>query len=251
VAGPTYYEGQPVIQASVTVRASAVAPISYAGQPVVATPTPLTPQALDADYVGALYHAVLDRTGTTTEIDQWVVEMQNGMTAPQVAAGFVNSMEHRQEEVNTYYQEFLNRTPDTLASAWVNDLRSGASEEAVVEAILGSTEYQVSHPSTDQFVQGLYVDLLGRQGSPQDIAAWDAALNSGLSRTTVIADFVNSPEAIDQVLDGFYADYLGRTPEPNTSNLWVQMLESPNPSATDVAIGILSSQEFIQDSTQG
>ena len=248
---PVYSSGQPVIQATVAVRASAVAPIAYAANPA-APPTTTTPSpaTMDSAYVQSLYHDVLNRPGNPDEVEGWVARMQGGMTVPTVARGFVNSIEHRLDEVDTYYQEFLNRTPDALASAWVNDLLAGASEESVAADILGSTEYQAAHPSNDQFVQGLYADVLGRQGNAQEVATWDAALASGTGRQAVVDDFINAPEAVDQVINGFYADYLHRTPEIATSDLWLKMLQAPNGSATDVAIDILSSDEFVADATR-
>ena len=248
-ATPSYYYGQPVVQPPAAVQASAVAPVYYTGQPVVAaSASGISATNMDTDYVQALYRDVLDRVGTPNEVATWVSEMGAGMTIPQVAQSFINSPEHRQDEVDSYYQEFLHRTPDAVAQDWIDALESGASEEAVVEGILDMPEYQTAHQSADQLIQGLYTDVLGRQVDPAGYAQWSAALASGESRAEVVANFVNSAEAIDQVIENFYTDYLHREPDLAGSAQWASILESPNGSASDVAVGILSSTEFVQDS---
>jgi hypothetical protein len=234
-----------------TVPVSSVAPVSYAGQPIVAASAGgISATDMDDDYVQALYRTVLDRVGQPGEVAGWVGAMKAGMTIPEVALSFVDSIEHRQDEVDSYYEEFLHRTPDANALLWVDDLVAGASEEDVTEAILDSPEYQAAHQDPGTFIQGLSQDVLGRATDPAGYAYWDAALASGESRQAVVASFVTSPEVVDQVIDGFYEGYLHREPDVATSTPWVNMLETTNGSATNVAVGILSSAEFIQDSQQ-
>ena len=250
-ATPAYYYGQSVVQAPVATQASSVAPVYYAGQPVVAASAAgISSTNQDTDYVQALYRTVLDRVGHPDEVAAWVARMQTGTTIPEVAEGFVNSPEHRQDEVDSYYEEFLHRTPDSLAAGWVEDLLNGASEESVAEAILDSPEYQTAHQAPGALVQGLYQDILGRTPDAAGYADWNSALGSGVSPQEVIAGFVGSPEAIDQVIENYYEGYLHRQPDLPTSAAWAQVLESPNGSASDLAVSLLSSAEFVQDSQQ-
>ena len=91
-----------------------VVPISpVAPVPVVPNPFSASPST-DANtaYVQSLYKAVLGRTGADSEVAAWLVKLDGGMTRQQVAVGFVNSPEHRQDEVDAYYEEFLHRAPD-------------------------------------------------------------------------------------------------------------------------------------------
>jgi Ice-binding-like/MBG domain (YGX type)/Domain of unknown function (DUF4214) len=218
---------------------------------VVPTPFSSTPSS-DANtaYVNSLYLAVLGRTGAASEVDTWLVKMDDGMTDQEVALGFVNSPEHRQNQVTTYYEEFLHRAPDPASVVWVNDLLDGVSEETVVEGFLDSPEYQAAHQDSTLFIDDLYLDVLGRVGEPTGVASWQAALASGATRTAVVAGFVESLEADDQIVQSFYSAFLRRQREPGTtSNGWVNMLEATNGSATSVAVGILSDPEFDQDAT--
>ena len=233
---------------SVDIGVVPISPVS----PVKVVPDPFSSSPSsdpDTAYVQSLYKAVLGRTGGNDEVAGWVKELNAGMTRQQVAAGFVNSPEHRRDQVDAYYEEFLHRAPDPTSAAWVDDLLAGASEESVVEGILDSPEYQTAHQDSSLFVTDLYIDVLGRQGGATELSGWQAALTKGTSRQQVVADFVQSTEAIDQIVESFYTAFLHRQREAVTSDSWVTLLEQPDGSATDVATGILSSPEFDQDAT--
>jgi hypothetical protein len=229
-----------------------VVPISpIAPVPVIPDAFSMTPSG-DADtaYVQSLYKAVLGRVGGSNEVDTWLVRMNSGMTTREVAGDFVNSPEHRQDQVRAYYEDFLHRAPDPTSAFWVNALESGVSEETIAEAFLDSPEYQSAHPDSTSFVANLYIDVLGRQGDPQGLANWQTALTSGVSRQDIVADFVESFEADDQIVTSDYAAFLHRPREANTSNVWISMLQAPNGSASDVAADILASPEFDQDAVK-
>jgi Ice-binding-like/MBG domain (YGX type)/Domain of unknown function (DUF4214)/SdrD B-like domain len=227
------------------VLSTPVAPVKVVPDPFSATPS------TDANtaYVQALYHAVLGRTGADSEVDTWLVKMTAGMTSLEVANGFVNSLEHRQDQVNTYYEEFLHRAPDALSVNWVNELLSGVTEENVVEGFLDSPEYQAAHQDSTLFIHDLYLDVLGRQGEATGVAAWQAAVASGATRDAIVTRFVESPEADEQLVDSFYTAFLQRQREAVTSEPWITMLDQPNGAATAVAAGILASPEFDHDAT--
>jgi hypothetical protein len=177
----------------------------------------------------------------------WAAKMNAGMSASTVATSFLNSTEHRQDEVQNYYEQFLHRAPDSSSSSFCAALQSGVSEEQVAEEILDSAEYQSEHHNATLFIQDLYQDVLGRVASASDVSGWIANMSSGTTRNQVVAAFVQSTEAVDQVVDSFYTAYLHRQPETGGSNIFVTMLESPTGSATTAALGILTSAEFIND----
>ena len=198
-----------------------------------------------ASYVQSLYRDVLGRTGSDAEVAGWVANMAAGMTDAEVATMFVDSLEHRTDEVAAFYSEFLGRGVDVGASTWVDALMAGATEQEVAEAILGSAEFQADHAGTDATIQALYNDVLGREGSDAEVATFRSALSSGASMTQVIATFVGSDEANDRIVASLYTADLHR-PEDSGSSIWQSMLRA-NASASAVAIGILSSPEYEQD----
>jgi hypothetical protein len=235
------------VGASVTIGVVPISPVAVV--PVVPSPFSASPSTNpNTAYVQSLYLAVLGRSGTNSEVATWSGLMTAGMSGQEAAAGFINSIEHRHEEVDAYYEDFLHRAPGLDSAVWVNELLSGVSEEKVAEAILDSPEYQADHQNSILFIQDLYIDVLGRKGASAEVAAWQASLASGATRQSIVAGFVNSTEAIDQVVDSFYTAYLHRPLEQGTSsNIWVNMLEAPNGSASVVATGILCSPEFDQN----
>ncbi len=235
------------IDGSVSIGVVAISPV--APVPVIPDAFSATP-SVDANtaYVQSLYKAVLGRVGSNGEVDSWLVRMNSGLDKPGVAFNFVNSPEHRTDQVDAYYEEFLHRAADPASAVWVKALMAGVSEESIAEAILDSPEYQAAHQDPSLFIQGLYVDVLGRQGDSGGLAGWQAALTSGTSREAIVADFVESAEADNQMVTSFYAAFLHRPREAGTpSTLWVAILEEPNGSATTVAVDILSSPEFETD----
>ena len=211
------------------------------------------PAPADADraYVAALYDAVLGRRGGDAEVAAWLAAIRAGMDRRAVAAGFVNSPEHRQAEVEAYYREFLGRAPDPSSASWVALLTAGAGEAAVARAFLGSAEYRAARPTDGEFVASLYDDVLGRRGEDTGVAAWLAAIASGASRDAVAAGFVAAPEANDRVVASLYRAFLRREREAGPSSTWDDRLDAGAASATDVAIGILASDEFARLSLAG
>ena len=231
---------------SVTIGVVPISPV--APVPVVPNPFSSNPSTdANAAYVQSLYRAVLKRVGADSEVAAWVSELDSGTTRQAVAARFINSPEHREDQVYTYYEEFLHRAPDPTSADWINDLLSGVSEETVVEGFLDSPEYQSAHQDPSLFVNDLYIDVLGRHGEAADLTAWQATLAAGTSPEAIVARFVNSTEAIDQLVDSFYTSYLHRQPEQGTSAPWFNMLKQPDGSASDVASGILASGEYQRD----
>jgi hypothetical protein len=232
---------------SVNIGVVPISPIA----PVLVVPSPFSGSpSLDANtaYVESLYRAVLGRTGEGEGVAFWAAGLTSGMTRQGVAEDFINSREHRQDEVNAYYEDFLHRAPDPAGSSfWVNALISGVSEETVAELFLDSPEYQSAHQDSTSFLDNLYLDVLGRQNDGGGLAFWQSALTSGTSRETVVADFVQSTEAIDQVINSDYASFLHREPETGGPTIWMDVLESPNGSASTVAVNILASPEFDED----
>ena len=80
------------------------------------------------------------------------------------------------------------------------------------------------------------------------MASWQASLAKGETRQQVAANFVESPEAVDEAVNQLYGELLGRSPELGARGYWGNILREANGSSSAVAIGILSSPEFIRDS---
>ncbi len=201
-------------------------------------------------YVNGLYHELLGRAPDQAGLDGWVFLLDSGtLTRLQVADDVWRSPEHRGLEVDAYYQTFLHRASDPAGrAAWVAGFLAGASETTIAEGFLLSAEYQAAHSSNTDFVNGLYMDVLGR-APDAGAASWIAALNGGLSRAVVAFDFLTSPEADTDLVNLYYAHYLKRAPSPAEQQIWVSLLVTGTYSPMQVGELILASNEYFANPT--
>lgn len=102
-------------------------------------------------------------------------------------------------------------------------------------------------PADTAFVQALYRDMLGRQGSSSEVAGWVAAMSRGTSRYQVAMAMAGTSEWITTVVTRFYRDALGREPDAAGLAWWVQQAQSGMPVAK-IAASFYGSPEYRQRS---
>ena len=90
-------------------------------------------------------------------------------------------------------------------------LSSGGTEKQIVHDLLDSDEYNQSHVTDAQFVDGLYVDLLARAADPGGRAAWLKALSTTHTRSDAIDTFLASTEYNGRVRNQLSQQLLLRT----------------------------------------
>ncbi len=195
-------------------------------------------------YVSGLYLAVLGRNADPTGLSFWVNALKAGMPASEAANLFVNSLEHRQEEVNYYYQSFLGRASDPGSIIWVNQLVNGGNEATVIEGILSSQEYTAEHTSNAAFITDLYFHLLGRQADSAGQTFWEEELSSGVSRAAAVEAILNSQESAELASESFYAAFLHRAKDQPGDDHWVGLLTSQSQSFGQVASDFFSVPPF-------
>jgi hypothetical protein len=195
-------------------------------------------------FVETLYQDVLNRGPDAQGMAYWVALLQAGVTRQQVADGFWDSLEHRGLEVDQFYTTYLHRAAEPSGRAyWVNQLMAGMSEAQVANGFLTSNEYTQSHPSTVDYLFGLYADVLGRSPDANGLDAWLSAVQGGLSRAVVANGFLSSQEADLEHVNHDYANYLGRSGEAAGVAFWLGALESGQ-SSSQVAEAFLASDEL-------
>src|SRR5262249_11113258 len=122
-------------------------------------------------FVQALYNELLGRTGSLSELDGWVNILNSG-GQPAVVNGILRSTESLGRIVDSFYLRFLGRTSDTAGrNGWINFLKNGGTLEAMTTAFVTSTEY-INRINVD-YVQSLYINILGRTGSQTELAGWN------------------------------------------------------------------------------
>lgn len=93
------------------------------------------------DFVYALYQDILGRTPSSQEAQQWINQLNAGVSRLQVALDFFSSNEYLTDYVTAVYEQFLHRAPDSVGlAAWVPALASGMSEQQFVADVIGSPE---------------------------------------------------------------------------------------------------------------
>lgn len=169
-------------------------------------------------------------------------------------------------EVYALYEGLLGRAPDPLGGeSWASALSSGASVQDVTKGIQSSTEAQTHLNASDNagYVEQVYETVLGRQGDSSGSQSWVVALNSGLSRTDLVDNFVFSSEHVGDLQPGldagvFVADatdasvarlyhgLLGRGPDAGGLQSWETSAHNGTSLAT-ISDALLASPEHQAD----
>ncbi len=229
---------------------------------------------LDA-FVRGLYHSVLDRdVESASSLTYWENVFTTVQTNPQllgiaagtdpylyVAQGFWNSQEHRQDEVMTYYQDFLGRTLDlsnpydaTALAYWTNHfLLLGWQEADVTRGFLTSPEYLYDHRADASLANALNTNLLSGVATTADLQTWNSdlsaldmqraaiqnqtfatpedykaqlsadlgALDDETAKTGVLFDMLGSSEYEQAAVQSFYLAFLRRSSTPSEVQGWL------------------------------
>jgi hypothetical protein len=162
-------------------------------------------------FVQTLYLDDLGRVASSSEINGWVA-VYNSQGQAAVVQGIYFSAESLGRIVDSFYLRFLGRQSDPAGRAgWISFLQNGGTEQQMENGFLGSPEY-LSHIDTD-FVQSLYINILGRTGSSSELAGWNNQLQT-LGLVGVANGFTGSTENRDNTVIADYETYLHRAPTP-------------------------------------
>jgi hypothetical protein len=92
------------------------------------------------------------------------------------------------------------------------------------------------------FIEALYNDFLGRNGSDAELDYWVNVLPS-LGQAKLASTISRSTEALTKAVDRFYLDLLGRAPAAGEEMYWVNLMQQGK-TEEQVMAGILGSAEF-------
>jgi hypothetical protein len=188
-------------------------------------------------FVQTLYNEALGRTGALAELDLWI-NLLNTQGQAAVANGILHSTEALGHIVDSFYLRFLGRQSEAGGKAeWIIFLQQGGTLEAVESLFLTSPEY-INHINVD-FVQSLYLNLLGRSGSREELAGWNNNIQS-LGLAGVASAFVQSSECRLSALRSYFQTFLHRTP----TNEELTSLANSSLDLLALEEFVLSSQEF-------
>jgi hypothetical protein len=200
-------------------------------------------------WASSLYTKLLGRTPSQAELTNLLVGLLTGYsgTRQTLVSAIGGSAEAETSVVAGYYTQFLGRTasPGELAP-WVNMLESGGSREQVIAAIISSPEYFQKQGGTNtNFINQLYIDLLGRPRSAAETGFLNAINNGSATGFQVAAGILQSTEYAQRLVNGFYSTFLGRQGSPAETSGWVQLLLQGVRDEQVLAM-IISSAEYFE-----
>jgi hypothetical protein len=222
--------------------------------PLTLPPTTAFPSqgSSNADYVEALYRAILDRDADAGGLASWTAQLNNGTaTRLQVVNGIRNSVEHFTQEVTDFYLTLLGRAPDSAGlQGWVQQLEGGMREEQIAFYFLDSPEYLSQ--GDKHFVDAMYESLLGRPFDAAGEASWLNQLAAGtLTHEQIITDFLYSTESLTRLTEGYYEIFLQRPADPAGLNGWVGNLQQGTPFVTIGQLFLASDEFYNRAAAQG
>jgi uncharacterized protein YkwD len=135
--------------------------------------------------------------------------------------------------VTLLYKDLLQRTPDPAETqAWVNNMMMGLSRNTVMQAFLGSQEYN------QRVVTQLYQQYLHRNPDAGGLTGFTNALMNGVSELTIRQIILSSNEywsihgsTAAGFVGALYNDVVGRSYNGNEASYWISQAESGNRAA--------------------
>lgn len=177
----------------------------------------------DSEFLNYAYRAILGREADEAGKSDWLKQMQLGATRGSILNGFIGSvefssmckqygitrgslpgMQEADKNIKTtqfvvrLYRNILGREADKAGlNTWTGELLSGKPACPVIEGFFYSREFQNAGYSDEEFVEILYRTILGRESDPAGKADWVKNIQSGASKSQILAGFVYSKEFRD------------------------------------------------------
>ncbi len=191
-----------------------------------------------------LYRSLLNREPDAAGLQYWNSQLAGGVSRDAVVQRIYDSPEHRGIQVDEYYHQYLNRAADPQGrAAWVSALEAGMSETEVQAAFLTSAEFRQQHADPTAFVNGVYEDVLGRAADTTGLQFWTPLVQS-VGPAAVVEGIFESPETFTRDIKVDYEEFLEREPDAQGQSTWFSRLVLFLSTPEQVALGILSSDEF-------
>ena len=167
------------------------------------------------------------------------------------------------------YENTLGRRPaQSEIDYWVQELSHGRTGADTAYGFLFSEEFRNKNYSNAEYVEHLYLSLMGRPSDSGGKAQWVKRLEDGMSRNYVFGQFVISVEFgnlcrdygiergavtlteerdknydVTRFVARNYTQFLGRAYETDGLNYWTGFINSRTRSMQDIALGFVFSPE--------
>lgn len=188
-------------------------------------------------FVMQMYRDTLFREAEDGGLAYWKGLMDNGtLNRAQVAEQFLNSVEFEDMAgaLARMYMGAFDRLPDNAGMTfWMKDMHEGMTAAEVAQNFAGSAEFKDIYGALGnaELVGQLYLNILERQATQEEIGTWTGKLAAGASHGELLLGVSNSAENIVRADDEVsmalaYAGMLGRAPDQEGFDYWMGRVDA-------------------------
>ena len=143
--------------------------------------------AENSRFINQIYQDLLGRPVDPRSQATLQALFTSGASRGQVADRVLTSQEYRSNLIETLYGSLLNREPEREEMmVLVNLLNFGGTDEDATSRIVASADYRTrSGGTTDGFINQVYIDLLGRTPTREEMGIYARFLQGGGTREQV------------------------------------------------------------------
>ncbi|HEX7135304.1 MAG TPA: 5'-nucleotidase C-terminal domain-containing protein [Iamia sp.] len=214
----------------------------------------ITPFTTTTAAVTEMFESVAGRAPTDAERSAWVDGIFAGTRTLQQLVLELQTVDLRDPaaQVTRIYLGLFERPPSAADLAyWVGQIEGGRSINSVASFFARSAEFvELYGDATDEeFVELVYLNVLGREATTDDLEFWLGELERGVPRYRMFLLFSEAPEyrnataAQLKVID-LYLSMLGRTPTGAELTDITAVLETGELTLSDLVTLILNSDEY-------
>jgi hypothetical protein len=127
-----------------------------------------------AAWVTGMYENLLGRVPSQAEVNQWVADINGGLSTTAIAYSFAAGTEREDNRVTADYLKYEDRAPSQAeVNQWVSDFLLGLSNEDVVAGFVGGPEfYDKNGGGPAAWLDAAYFAVLGRHADAAAFASW-------------------------------------------------------------------------------
>lgn len=201
-------------------------------------------------FARGLHEDFLGTAGSAASLDVVAAPLAYGIDRRALVQGLAYSDAWVGAMVDRFYRSTLGRTPDADGRwFWVNMIRSGTSPAQVAAQFYASAEYYRSVGGTARdWIQALYVELLGRSGDGAGVDHWVQRLQAGTPRHAVAVEFYQSVESRNVRVRALYDLLLDRQPDSEGLIHWIFRLADGQD--VRLAVDLAGSTEYLYRAIQ-
>lgn len=199
------------------------------------------------DYISSLYVNFLNRAPSQTELNSYLLLINQGTSSSAIAEMFVNSPEFINRQTRSDYEVLLGREPtDAELQSWLTMRQNGLSERDQTAAFLASDEFFARQGGTTQgWLNAVYFDVLRRGIDSAGQATYGALpMQSATIRAQATASIVFSSEASSELVGQAYFGLLHRAADLQGLDFWTGQLNTGLP-VSEMLVAFASSPEYV------